>query len=175
MIYCGPALRQAREQAGLSLSGLAKRAGYSRSYLGNVETGVRPATPAVIRAYERAVGEADSHPGKTTMYVVQVDKGEEVLAKLNEDLAARGLTHGSITLIGAIQECTISVMAKDNPLHDLLRSYDQPFELTGTGEVLDGRAHLHVVLAGEDVTVAGHLHSATVQDFFVRAYVTPLS
>src|SRR5437667_5021457 len=62
---CGPmsdlsrTLREAREAAGLSLSGMAKRAGYSRSYLGNVETGTRPATPAVIRAYERALHEAD--------------------------------------------------------------------------------------------------------------------
>jgi hypothetical protein len=36
---------------------MAKRSGYSRSYLGNVETGVRPVTPDLIRAYERALGE----------------------------------------------------------------------------------------------------------------------
>ena len=53
----GPTLREARERAGLSLSGMACRTGYSRSYLGNVETGVRQPTPAVIRAYERALGE----------------------------------------------------------------------------------------------------------------------
>jgi len=33
----GPTLRQAREAAGLSLSGMARRTGFSRSYLGNVE------------------------------------------------------------------------------------------------------------------------------------------
>jgi predicted DNA-binding protein with PD1-like motif len=55
-----------------------------------------------------------------------------------------------------------------------LRTYDQPFELTGTGEVVDGTVHVHVVLGGEDVNVAGHLHSATVRDFFVRAYIFPL-
>ena len=66
-------------------------------------------------------------------------------------------------------------MHKDNALEDRLRSYAQPFELTGTGEVVDGAVHVHVVLAGEDVTAAGHLHSAIVREFFVRAYVTPLS
>lgn len=53
----GLTLRQAREQAGLSLSGMAKRTGYSRSYLGNVETGTRQVTPDLIRAYERVLGD----------------------------------------------------------------------------------------------------------------------
>lgn len=53
----GRTLREAREQAGLSLSGMAKRSGYSRSYMGNVETGVRPVTPDLIRAYETALGD----------------------------------------------------------------------------------------------------------------------
>ena len=50
-------LRQARIAARLSLSGMAQRTGYSRSYLGNVEKGVREVTPALIRAYERALGD----------------------------------------------------------------------------------------------------------------------
>jgi transcriptional regulator with XRE-family HTH domain len=53
----GLTLRRAREQAGLSLSGMAKRTGYSRSYLGNVETGIRQVTPDLIRAYERVLGD----------------------------------------------------------------------------------------------------------------------
>ncbi|MDP9795211.1 transcriptional regulator with XRE-family HTH domain [Catenuloplanes nepalensis] len=53
----GSTLRSARTQAGLSLSGMASRTGYSRSYLGNVETGQRQVTPDVIRAYERVLGE----------------------------------------------------------------------------------------------------------------------
>jgi transcriptional regulator with XRE-family HTH domain len=36
---------------------MAKRSGFSRSYLGNVETGVREVTPGVIRAYQRVLGE----------------------------------------------------------------------------------------------------------------------
>lgn len=52
----GQTLRAAREAAGLSLSGMARRTGYSDGYLGNVETGVRNTTPRVIRAYERVLG-----------------------------------------------------------------------------------------------------------------------
>lgn len=55
----GRTLREAREQAGLSLTGMAKRTGFSKSYVGNVERGVRPVTPAVIRAYERVLGNGD--------------------------------------------------------------------------------------------------------------------
>ena len=103
-----------------------------------------------------------------------VEKDQEVVETLNAAVAALGVADGSITLIGAVHESTVSVMHKDNALEDRLRSYDQPFELTGTGEVVDGKVHVHVVLAGEDVTAAGHLHRAVVRDFFVRAYVTPL-
>jgi transcriptional regulator with XRE-family HTH domain len=53
----GPTLRRARTAAGVSLAGMARRTGYSRSYLGNVETGVRRATPALVRAYERVLGD----------------------------------------------------------------------------------------------------------------------
>jgi transcriptional regulator with XRE-family HTH domain len=53
----GRTLREAREQAGLSLSGMAKRTGYSRGYIGNVETGVRAVTPDVIKRYESVLGE----------------------------------------------------------------------------------------------------------------------
>lgn len=109
------------------------------------------------------------------MHLITVEKDQEVLATLNAAVTELGVSNGSISLIGAVHECTVSVMHKDNPLEDRLRSYDQPFELTGTGEVVDGSVHVHVVLAGEDVTVAGHLHSAIVRDFFVRAYVTPLT
>ena len=53
----GATLRKAREAAGVSLSGMASRTGYSRSYLGNIETGARQPTPAIIRAYQKALGD----------------------------------------------------------------------------------------------------------------------
>lgn len=39
----------------MSLSALAAKVNYSKSYLGNVETGERPVTPDVVLAYERAL------------------------------------------------------------------------------------------------------------------------
>ncbi len=106
------------------------------------------------------------------MHLIQVNKGQEVIDTIERDVAKRKIENASITLIGAIQEATVSVMKKDGAKSDYLREYDQPFELTGTGEVVDGQVHVHVTLAGEDVVVAGHLHRAMVRDFFVRAYVS---
>ncbi|WP_308200897.1 PCC domain-containing protein [Actinoplanes sp. M2I2] len=80
----------------------------------------------------------------------------------------------AITLIGAVDEAEISVIGKDDENVDHLRRYSQPMELSGTGEVVEGKVHLHVTLGGEDLTVAGHLHRAVVGGFFVRAYVTAL-
>jgi transcriptional regulator with XRE-family HTH domain len=54
----GAILRNAREDAGLSLSEMAARTHYSRGHLGNVETGTRVASPDVVLAYERVLGEA---------------------------------------------------------------------------------------------------------------------
>jgi predicted DNA-binding protein with PD1-like motif len=110
-----------------------------------------------------------------SVLLVTVGKDQEVLETVQAAVADLGIVAGAITLIGAVQESTISVMKKDDALADYLRSYDQPFELTGTGEVVDGKVHLHVTLAGEDVIAAGHLHSSMVRTFFVHAYVTPLS
>lgn len=107
-------------------------------------------------------------------HILQVDPGQEVMEQLRMLVKASAVTQGSMTLIGAVHECTVSVMRKDNAQDDLLRSYDQPFELTGTGEVTNGEVHVHVTLGGEDVVVAGHLHRAMVRDFFVRAYLTTI-
>lgn len=52
----GKVLRQARAQAGLDLSTVALLGYVSKGHLVNVESGRRTATPAVITAYEKALG-----------------------------------------------------------------------------------------------------------------------
>lgn len=109
------------------------------------------------------------------MRVITVNRGEEVLAMIQATVTTTGVVAGAITLIGAVEHATVSVMRKDDAQTDLMRSHDRPFELSGTGEVVDGRVHVHVTLAGEDLIVSGHLHRAVVGDFFVRAYVSPVT
>jgi predicted DNA-binding protein with PD1-like motif len=108
-------------------------------------------------------------------HVVQADKDQEVLQVVQREVDRLKLGSAVITLIGAVSEAEVSVMAKDNESVDYLRRYSQPMELSGTGEVIEGKVHLHVTLAGEDITAAGHLHRAVVGGFFVRAYLTTVT
>jgi len=108
-------------------------------------------------------------------HVVQVDKDQEVLQVLQEEVSQLDVRGAVVTLIGAVKEAEVSVMAKNNESIDYVRRYSQPMELSGTGEVTEGKVHLHVTLAGEDITAAGHLHRAVVGDFFVRAYLTTVN
>ncbi|WP_281356634.1 helix-turn-helix domain-containing protein [Amycolatopsis anabasis] len=53
----GESLRSARLYVGLSLSQMAAQTAYSKAYLGQVETGLRPVTLDVVTAYERVLGD----------------------------------------------------------------------------------------------------------------------
>lgn len=108
------------------------------------------------------------------MFVVHVAAGEEVIESIDRQCAERGITHAGILLIGAVKGCTISVMPRGDETADILTDHDEPFEITGTGEIVGGRVHLHVAAGGEGRTVVGHLHRAFVGHWFVRAYVTPV-
>jgi transcriptional regulator with XRE-family HTH domain len=164
----GATLRQAREAAGLSLAGMAERTGYSRSYLGNAETGLRNVTPGLIRAYERVLGEDLK---RRTLLVGAVSTF--VLPDVAVDIA-RDVSVERSRLLATVQTShEVDIMPKGDPLDDILTTYEQPFEMTGTGEIVDGKVHIHAVMGGEDGTVAGHLHWAKVQDWFARAYVIP--
>jgi uncharacterized protein len=108
------------------------------------------------------------------MFVIHVSRGEEVLETIQREVTARGVMWAAITLIGAVKGCTVSVMPKGDESSDILTDYDEPFEITGTGEITEGKVHLHISAGGEEVTVVGHLHRALVSSWFVRAYVQPV-
>lgn len=107
------------------------------------------------------------------MLLISVLPGEEVMESITRQLKEHGIQNGAVvSLIGAIDACCISTMPRHDPTQDILTEYEQPFELAGTGEIKNGLPHLHCVLAKEgDVALAGHLHWARVETFFVNAYV----
>lgn len=107
-----------------------------------------------------------------TTYAFTVGKGEEVMSTLQAAITGADIQHAGVTLIGAVDSATISVMKADDAQIDYLREYRQPLEMTGGGEVVEGKLHCHVTLFGEGGTVGGHLHRADVEAHFVRAYVT---
>jgi predicted DNA-binding protein with PD1-like motif len=110
------------------------------------------------------------------MFVISVKPGEEVIEAVTAELCHRGVKNGAIvSLIGAIDRCCISNMPKGDSKSDILTEYAQPFEMAGTGEIKDGTPHIHCVLGGEgDTGLAGHLHWAWVDTWFVNVYVAEL-
>jgi len=107
------------------------------------------------------------------MLLISVQPGQEVIATVEQELKERGVQNGAIvSLVGAIDSCCISNMPKDDPKKDILTEYVQPFEMAGTGEIKDGKPHIHCILGREgDTALAGHLHWAHVQNWFVNVYV----
>lgn len=110
------------------------------------------------------------------MIVITVQPGEEVMDSLSRQLAELGIRNGAVvSLIGGVDRFCVSNMPKGDATDDILAEYEQPAELSGTGEIVDGVLHLHPVLGVEgDAALAGHLHWAHVETHFVRAYVLPL-
>jgi predicted DNA-binding protein with PD1-like motif len=109
------------------------------------------------------------------VFVVNVHKGQEVLDTIGREVKDRGVTDAAIvSLIGATEGTTVSVMAYNDATNDMVTTYPDPLEISGTGEVHNGHVHIHIVAGGENVSVSGHLHAAHVDTFFVRAYIEPL-
>jgi predicted DNA-binding protein with PD1-like motif len=108
--------------------------------------------------------------------MIAVRPGQEVVETMSRDLHERGVANGAVvSLIGTVDSACISTRPKGDASKDIRTEYEQPFELSGTGEIRDGKVHLHVVLGAEgDRTLAGHLHWAHVRTFFVNAYVEAL-
>jgi transcriptional regulator with XRE-family HTH domain len=88
MSDAGAQLRMAREAAGISLSALSARTCYSKSYLGNVEVGRRAATPEVILAYEKALGDSVERRGLLTGLIASVVAPAAVTAIIRKGFTA---------------------------------------------------------------------------------------
>jgi transcriptional regulator with XRE-family HTH domain len=66
MTKSGAQLRVARNAAGVSLRAMAARTNFSKGHLSNIEAGRRTATPDVVLAYERALGDSVDRRGLLT-------------------------------------------------------------------------------------------------------------
>lgn len=110
------------------------------------------------------------------MIKIHIKPGEEVIETLTKILKQRNIQEGSIvSVIGAVDECRISTMPKKDAKQDINTDYHEPLEMSGTGEVHEGKPHIHAVLGREgNVAVFGHLHSAKVKNWFVNVYIIPL-
>lgn len=109
------------------------------------------------------------------MFVIEIRDGE-LLSAIEHAAREKGVASAAIvTLIGAVDSFTISTMPAGDATRDTVTDYGLPAEMTATGEIVDGKPHIHAVMAVEgDRGIAGHLHRAQIGTWFARAYVTPL-
>src|SRR5258708_1642057 len=107
------------------------------------------------------------------LHEIIVHPGEEVMETAEQALGKLDIRQGAIvSIIGAVDECCISNMPVKNAKEDLLHKYKEPLEMSGTGEIKDGKPHIHCVLSREnDAAIGGHLHWAKVETWFVKLFV----
>jgi predicted DNA-binding protein with PD1-like motif len=106
------------------------------------------------------------------MHVIEV-RDAELIESITKQAAEQGITYGAIVaLIGAIDSFTVSTNPAGDATAHTITSYPLPAEMTATGEIVDGKPHIHAVMAVQgDRTIGGHLHQAHIGTSFARAYV----
>jgi predicted DNA-binding protein with PD1-like motif len=106
------------------------------------------------------------------MLAIEVRDGE-LLATIEQSAREHGIANAAIvTLIGAVDSFTLSTMPADDATKDVITDYELPGEMTATGEIINGRPHIHAVTAVEgDRAISGYLHEAQIGTWFARAYL----
>jgi hypothetical protein len=109
------------------------------------------------------------------VHLIAITNGE-LIETLTGKVAELNITSGAIvSLVGAVDTFRISTMHADDATKDIITDYESPAEMSGTGEIVDGRPHIHVVMAVEgDKAISGHLHAASVGTWFAHVYIVPL-
>ena len=108
------------------------------------------------------------------MHILEI-RNAELIESITRQAAEQGIIYAAIVaLIGAVDGFTVSTNPVGDPTAHTYSSYPLPAEMTGTGEIIDGKPHIHAVMAVQgDRAVAGHLHKAHIGTFFARAFVIP--
>ncbi|MFF4263452.1 PCC domain-containing protein [Streptomyces virginiae] len=108
--------------------------------------------------------------------LIPIAPGEEVIGTIARKAAEQGVKDGAVvSLIGMVLKCAVSTMEKEDATHDIVVEYSEALELSGNGEIRDGKVHIHAVLGAEgNRAVSGHLHWATTGNETTNAYVVPL-
>lgn len=80
------------------------------------------------------------------MIVIKVRHGE-LLDAIEQSARERGIADAAIvTLIGAVDSFTVSTMPAADATKDVITDYDLPTGMTATGEIVDGKPHIHAMI-----------------------------
>jgi len=118
---------------------------------------------------------------KGSVHMVRLDRGEPVIASLQEYLGRARILGGSVVGLGAIDEAEIGCYDPVRRVYDRSRIPEtrELLSLVGTISRLDGRPflHAHVTLGAPDHSVVGgHLFEARVAitgEFVIQAAAIP--
>lgn len=110
------------------------------------------------------------------IHKVVAGPGEEVLAKTTQYCQQHDIKDAAIvSVIGAFDSACIHAMKKNDAKKTVLTTVNEPVELSGIGEVVDGTVHIHAVLSKENgETLSGHLEWGKVESWFAHVYLAPL-
>ncbi len=85
------------------------------------------------------------------MIKIHVNPGEEVMEIVTKNIKNKRIREGVIiSVIGAVDECCISTMPKNDAKKDILKEYKEPLEMLGNGEIREGKPHIHCVFGREE-------------------------
>jgi predicted DNA-binding protein with PD1-like motif len=106
------------------------------------------------------------------MHVLEL-RNAELMESITKQAAEHRITNAAIVaLIGAADSFTVSTNPAADASGHTITSYPLPVEITATGEIIDGKPHIHAVMAIQgDPAVAGHLHKAQIGTWFADAHV----
>jgi uncharacterized protein len=91
--------------------------------------------------------EYDHNSQESAMHVLEV-RNDELMDSITRQAAERGITYAAIVaLIGAVDSFTVSTTPASDPTAHTYSSYPLPAEMTATGEIVDGKPHIHAVMA----------------------------
>ena len=110
------------------------------------------------------------------MIKIEIKSGEEVIENLSRQIKKAGIKQAAIvSIIGALDSFALSTMPKTDGKKVVVNEFHEPVELTGTGEIENGKPHLHVTVGREDASaLMGHLEWGKVKDWFIHVYIMPL-
>lgn len=109
------------------------------------------------------------------MLRVKIMPDQEVMETIRQFLEKHAVNAGALIVVGAVDRARLSTMPRDDPRRDIITEYTEPLEMHGVGMITNGAPHIHCTLAREgDVGLAGHLHSAWVDAWFVDVCVIPM-
>lgn len=102
-----------------------------------------------------------------SMYVIRLDKGDEIVASLKSLCKSNSITLGWVSGIGAVNKATIGLFETETKRY-LSSELSGDFEITalsGNISTMDGEIYLHLHATLSDIkhqTFGGHLNSAFI-------------